>query len=348
MNSKLYNALSITWKMGLGFFGLAALTIGIILAIVWYKESYGRDYFFDYTLTPNVRIEAYNNNRVRVWNKKTARYTTPKVMWVSGVPERDSLTVFCDKDGKRGFLNVNTGDIVIPAQYNKAWQFSEGLGAVLGEKDKIGFIDKDNRLVIDYVIPYEKGYDYIFKDGLCVVKFWEGNDWRYAVYGKDGNMVLSWNYNRIDEPDARGYRVVANEDGAWLFDRNFQKVLPDTYDNMELARGNNGVYVTKNHVKQLLDFEGRVLEPFVIDRTYSLNYLVKYHEDESDEYETAQDVLAYQVDNWDGLMDARTGKILTPAIYWNLEMISRDLIRAKLGHGDEYVLLDRRGREVKQ
>ena len=42
------------------------------------------------------------------------------------------------------------------------------------------------------------------------------------------------------------------------------------------------------------------------------------------------DVLVYMVDGWEGLMDARTGRIVTPAIYWNFEMASKDLLRAWL------------------
>ncbi len=348
MNITIKRILNLTWKVGLGLIGLAAIVISILVAIVWYEEKYGRDYWSDFTLSENVTVEAYNNNTVRIWNKKEVRYTTKKLRWVSGTPERDSLTVFCDKEGKRGYLNVNTGEIVIPAQYSKAWQFSEGLGAVLGANNKIGFIDSRNRPVIQNEIPYVKGFDYIFKDGSCVVKIWEIDRWRYAVYAKDGHQILTWAYTRVDEPDYRGYRIVANEDGAWLYDRYFNKVLPDTYDAVELARGRDGVYVTKNHIKQLLTFDGTVIEPFVIDNTYRLKYMTKYHDDEADEYELVPEIIVYQVNNWEGLMDTRTGKVLTPAKYWHFEMASKDLIRAELGYGDESVVMDRRGHIVNQ
>lgn len=348
MNAKLKTILGVTWKVGLGLFGLAAAVIGILIVNVWYEETRGRDYYNDKTLSENIRVEAYNNNTVRIWNKKEARYTTKRLRWVSGTPERDSLAVFCDKDGKRGYLNVNTGEIVIPAQYSKAWHFSDGLGAVLGANDKIGFIDSNNKLVIGYDIPYVKGFDYIFKDGSCVVKFWEIDSWRYAVYGKDGHQLLTWAYTRIDDPDQNGYRVVANEDGAWLYDRYFNKVLPDTYDAVELARGRDGVYVTKNHVKQFLAFDGTVIEPFVIDNTYRLKYMSKYNGDEPDEYELVPEIVVYQVNNWEGLMDARTGKVITHADYWTFEMVSKDLIRAQLSYSDESIIMDRRGHVVKQ
>ena len=348
MNTTLKSILNTTWKVGLGLFGLAALVIGILIFSVWHEERYGRDYWNDTTLSANVKVEAYNNNTVRVWSRKEARYTTGKLRWVSGTPERDSLTVFCDKDGKRGYLNVNTGEIVIPAQYSKAWQFSEGLGAVLGANNKIGFIDSGNHLVISYEIPFVKGFDYIFKDGSCVVKSWDIDCWRYAVYGKDGHQLLTWAYTRIDDPDENGYRVVANEDGVWLYDRYFNKVLPDTYDAVELAGGRDGVYVTRNHVKQFLDFDGTVIEPFVIDNTYRLQYMTKYNDEDADEYELVPETIVYQVNDWEGLMDARTGKVLTPAIYWRFEMASKDLIRATLSYSDESVVMDRRGHIVKQ
>ena len=348
MTPTLKSILNATWKVGVGLIGLTALGMGLIIASVWYDKTYGKDSYCDRALSKNIVVEAYNNNRVRVLDTRTGKYTTPKVKWVSGTPERDSLTVFCDKDGKRGYLNVNTGEIVIPAQYSKAWQFSEGLGAVLGANNKIGFINSDNEVVISYEIPYEKGVDYIFKDGFCVVKFWEIDCWRYAVYGKDGHQLLTWAYTRIDEPDSRGYRVVANEDGAWLYDHHFNKVLPDCYDDIELARARDGVYVTKNQVKQLLAFDGSVIEPFVIDRTYSLKYMTKYHDDDADEYELVPETIVYQVNDWEGLMDARTGKVLTPAKYWRFEMVSKDLVEAKLSYSDEGIIMDRRGNVIRQ
>lgn len=38
-----------------------------------------------------------------------------------------------------------------------------------------------------------------------------------------------------------------------------------------------------------------------------------------------------------------TGKPITPAKYWSIEMVSKDLLRANLGYGSESLLLDRSG-----
>lgn len=340
--------LNLTWKVGLGLIGLAAIGMFIFCVSIWYEKNYGHAYWKDHTLSTDIVVKCYQNNTVRVWNKATGQFTTPKLRWVSGVPERDSLTVFCSREGKRGYLNVKTGKIVIPASYSKAWQFSEGLGAVMWGDDRIGFIDRKNRPVIEYVIPYQKGEEYIFRDGFCVVWYMDKGKYHYAAFKSDGEMVLGWNHRLIDKPNEEGYRIVANEDGYWLYDRTFRKVLPESYDFMEFAYGKTGVYVTKNRIKQLLGFDGSVIEPFVIDETYRLKYITRDNSDGPDEYEIVLDIAVYRVGAWEGLMDARSGRRLTGPDYWSFEMISKDLIRARFGYDDEGTVLDKRGNVVKQ
>ena len=339
--------LSTIWKVGLGLFGAGFALFCIIFAIAFCRNHYGRFEWGDRTLSKDIVVRAYKNNTVRIWNKSTKEYTTEKIRWVSGNPcKGDSLTVFCDREGKRGYVNVKTGEIVIPAQYSKAWNFSEGLAAVLGTGDRIGFIDKDNSLVFDYTIPYEKGVDYVFKDGYCTADIFDDDGRHCAIYRKDGSLALDWSHIRIEE-SKNGYRIVANDEGCWLLDSELHRVFPDAYDEISFADFIEGVYVTRNHVKQLLSYDGRVLEPFVIDNIYKLEYAVM--NDEGDAYSRimVDDVLVYIVDGWEGLMDARTGRIITPAIYWNFKMASKDLLRAKLGYGDESVILDKTGKMIK-
>ncbi|MGM9736023.1 MAG: WG repeat-containing protein [Candidatus Cryptobacteroides sp.] len=347
MTTTLKSILNVTWKVGVGLIGAGVAVFCIILSIAYYQSHYGRLEWRDRTLSANVVARAYEDNTVRIWNKSTKEYTTKRIRWVSGEPcNGDSLTVFCDKEGKRGFVNVKTGEVVIPAQYSKAWNFSEGLAAVLGGDDCIGFIDKDNQLVIDYVIPYEKGWDYVFKDGNCIaLRYVDGSE-HYALYRNDGSLALDWSHTRIDEL-YKGYRVVGNEDGRWLLDSELNRVLPDVYDKVSHADGNDGIYVTKNHLKQLLSYDGKVLEPFVVDDTRRLEYNVMNEAGDAYVHEMVDDIMVYLVDGWEGLMDARTGRIITPACYWNIRMASKDLLWAELGYDNAGVVLDRTGKVIK-
>lgn len=354
MKPTIKSILNLTWKVGLGLFGLAALGIGLLIAHSWYEDSYGRAYWKDKTLSKDISVHGFNNNRVRVWDKRTARYITPKLMWVSGAPDCDSITVYCDKDGNRGYINCNTGKIVIPAQkakYNRAWHFSKGRAfVVLPGEDSLSVIDYSGKVVVKNIATYDYGYDYVFENGLCELRV----NRMKGLFAADGTWAVEPKYYDIDYPNTFGYRIARNEDGYWLYDSDFKLVFSEPYDKLSYAigrdEGTGTLYRTKNHVKQLVNYDGSIVEPFVIDDTYNLKYMTRYNEESENEYALDPDLVVYRVNDWEGLMDKHTGHIITPAIYIDFKMISKDLIKAELGmsYDDEAVVMDKRGHIVKQ
>lgn len=92
----------------------------------------------------------------------------------------------------------------------------------------------------------------------------------------------------------------------------------------------------------------------MIDGTERLNYVTGLT-DASSEYdqdvvlEFEPDLVAYRVNDNYGLMNAHTGKIITPAKYGEIYMISKELLRAEVNYSNnESVLLDRNGNKVEQ
>jgi len=84
----------------------------------------------------------------------------------SGNKARDSLVAKC------GFLNTK-GAIVIPARYDFAIYFTEGLCSVQ-ENKKWGYINKEGKLVIpfqfDYALPFHMGYAKVkVKDDFFII-----------------------------------------------------------------------------------------------------------------------------------------------------------------------------------
>ena len=81
----------------------------------------------------------------------------------------DSLAVF-SKDDKRGYFNVNTGEVIIEPTFKHAWIFSEGLAGVV-KNDMVGFINSKGETVIDFQYPYRGNSlsSFVFHDGRCVV-----------------------------------------------------------------------------------------------------------------------------------------------------------------------------------
>ena len=104
-----------------------------LIAYAYYDSEYGRWYWKDNYLSKNVEVHGFRDDKVRVYNYCTGKYTTPKVNWVADSPANDSLTVYAIPN-KRGYINIKNGEIVIDAEannYRKAWVFSEGLAAVM-------------------------------------------------------------------------------------------------------------------------------------------------------------------------------------------------------------------------
>lgn len=354
MKTDLKNILNAIWKVGVGLIGIFALLLAIRLASFIYRDYLGRATWNDKTLSENVVVRAWNRGGYRVYNKKTGKYTTPKVAWVAGTPESDSLTVFCDKKGYRGFLNVMTGEVVIPAQYNKAWVFSDGLAAVEYGKKQLGFINHDNEMVISDV-PYAPGYfDSVFKNGYCIIKTWdEDGDLVYSVYSSIA-LCKTGEYDALNRLDRGDYTIAKNKEGYWLLDSVYNKVFDEPYDVIEEAYYMDGIFVTENWIKQRIDFDGTVLDDFVIDGVSRLSYVIGLAEKDIDEYyeerylsEFEPELIVYRVGDHHGLMNAKTGKVITPAKYGDITMISKGLLRAELNcYNNESVLLDRKGNVV--
>ena len=324
------------WKAGLA---AVAVVVVIQLAealITTCRNHLGLTYYYwcDENLGRNIEIRHFSKNQVATYNKITDKRLSPKVRWISGVPDRDSLTVFCDKEGKRGFLNVNTGRVVIGAQYEHAWHFSEGLAAVVADNGKVGFINYDNKMVIPAVYDYVEDYDYLFINGACVLA--NGQTDMYGAIDTLGNLKLPMEYSCIYKGYNESTWHVRKDGKCGLADSGLNIIFEPKYDNISVNAPEGSAYLTLNGVKQLVAFDGEVLQAFVIDEAWPLKYMVRYNEDKADEYEMHPYLIKVLVDYGNlGVMDSRNGKIVIPAIYTDIKMISKDLIMAEINGNEE-------------
>jgi hypothetical protein len=89
------------------------------------------------------------------------------------------------RDKKFGYIDRN-GTIVIPAQFKRAENFSDGLARVtIGEKS--GFIDRNGKIVIPIQFDEDRVKD--FSEGLAVVEI--GDERKHGFIDLKGNMVIS-------------------------------------------------------------------------------------------------------------------------------------------------------------
>ena len=313
---------------------------------LFYEDAYGRDYF-DVSISDNVSLRSFSDNRWRVYNNQIEEYTTEKINWLSKAPEGDSLAVYA-LPGKRGYINVNTGCVEIDAEQNdycKAWVFSEGLAAVMKNDGKVGFINTHNEVVIPFQFDYSDechmaDFAYIFHNGYCAMTNAYG---ALGLIDKSGSWVIEPYYDEILVPHTSGYRLIVKDNKHGVIDSNCALVYPAEYDCINIL--NDGFVLTKGGRKWQVDFAGNIIRSFMYDNTYYLNYPIGYNE--SGEIQNAfADFVKYEIMNSYGIMNRFTGEPITPAIYSDINMLSKDLFEVQEYNSYDYLLLDTKGNVV--
>ncbi len=151
----------------------------------------------------------------------TATITENKLTDLTGklTPEENVNYKIFDQNGKRGFKDKK-GNIVIPAKYDDAYPFSEGLAGVY-VNGKYGFIDKNDNMVI----PAKYVFAYPFSEGLAMVKI---ND-KWGCIDKNDNMVIPAKYV-LAYPFSEGLAMVEINGKCGFIDKNDNMVIPAKYD----------------------------------------------------------------------------------------------------------------------
>ena len=266
---------------------------------------------------------------VRIYNTKRKYYVSPKMRWFSqGVSEGDSLTVFCDMNGKRGYINLHTGKMVIEGRYSHAWNFSEGLAAVCRD-NLIGFINATGEEVIPCQYPTSthaiNSLGYAFHDGYCTVT---NSKNECGLINQQGQLVVDTIYDCIWNPSNLGVRIFQDEGLYGLMSVSGEIVLPVYYaeiwcDGINLLARKNGVMVQ-------LDATGKVIQPFCSTYDYKPMYLPS---DYDQEHPTGY--FKYFVGDREGVIDSN-GKMVIPAIYYEINQLNDHLFEAKTCDVDYY------------
>ena len=329
---------------------------GIVLICAWRRSQ--NDYWTDSRLSENVSVRwYYKKQEYRIYNYSEKKIVAKSLDRVVKPAEDDSLTVFF-RQGLRGYLNANTGEVVIPEQYLRAWVFSEGLAAVVDGSGKVGFINKDNEVVVPFVYPYDskKSIDYLFQGGLCAMIDEQG---MCGLIDATGHWVVEPVYDYIWSPKHGKYRVVKQDGKYGLLEENLDLLFPIVYDNIEVAwEEADGLLISKDGIMQQVTFDGTVIQPFVVDEVghiyclQSIDPVVLTNGYDNSEILKTEDMLLsdymlYRVNGCCGVMHHETGKVIIPALYNDIEMPSPTIFEATLsGVNTKKILFDINGNRI--
>lgn len=265
----------------------------------------------DYGILKNDDIEILRSEdgALSFRNKATGKMTirNVKIDWTQE-SANDSLSVFCS-EGKRGYYNSFSGEIAVPAQYHRAWVFSDGLAAVQ-KNGNIGFIDHKGNVVIDFQFPFHGNplSSFLFRNGVC---------------------------------------VVANEDGkCGVIDKTGTWIVQPEYDYVSAFK--EYAVVTSDGVRKQVTYDGTVLNSFVLDDIEELTYYRDEYSKGYDEVTVTHytGLFAYRVGGRWGLMDAMCNRLTEP-LYASISAVNGNIFRARLLDDYSEVILNAKGEIMK-
>lgn len=293
-------------------------------------------------ISDNISYFKSYNKKGEIRDKKTGKVLIKNIDWICISEDSDSLAVYVTKN-KRGFFNIYTGKVEIPAVYDHAWLYAEGVAAVMKDSSLM-FIDRKGEKAFDQEFIMHTGlYDFQFEHGFCMLH--DPRNLNVGLINHQGEWVIEPEYNAIEYDD--GYWIVTNNDNVYgLYDKDMQMLMPFEYDNIRI--GAEGIYAVVNRGTQMLyAFDGKtVLNPLLIKNVDPLYYETENTDNDygyTMEHATLRYYSSYKRSELKGLISAE-GKIVTYPLYQDIEAIGKDLYLCT----PQGVILNSKGEVVKQ
>ena len=351
---------------------MAILAFAMILAMIdQYKPRHAEcedpDCFENTFVSRDIYYHDHEDGKGYVFNALTGERTVKHIAWIAKPLGEDSLV--CYSDGKkRGYFNKFTGKVAIPAKYDHAWIFSDGLASV-EEDGFIKFIDATGKVAFEPGLRYHPWMDgFVFHWGYCVI-YNEDND-LYALIDKTGKTVLPAEYKNIQ---ICRDSLICVEKGELMgvLDKNMKPILPLMECSITSCSESIDVVMPDNTMRKY-DLNGKLIDGFYVSSVQLLEYetdAVAYlktdtqtlnSSDEESEWSNGVDdeaaayyhpkatarLRAYTAGNdYQGLMTA-DGHIVTLPSYSSIEAIGPDLYLCQTDYSSG-IVLNGKGQVVK-
>lgn len=290
------------------------------------------------------RATYYNKGGASIENVVTGKVTIKNIDWMIAADLHPDTLVVYSKKQRRGYFNRYTGDIVVPEQYTHAWVFSEDVAAVVAN-DKVGFINRRGKAVIDFQFPYlkdnKKRTNFVFHDGYCSMYNETG---KCGIINKKGEWVLEAQYDKIHTPVHK--KRIFEKGGKWgVLDDSLRVAIPAEYTYIELME-DYAIVEKPDEVRQQIAYTGEVLNPLLYYTVNRLDYGTGTYREDGSEVLASTGIYRYRIGNKYGLMDI-TGKIITLPLYYNIDVVTKNLFNCTLEDLYSDVLLNEKGEIIK-
>ena len=257
--------------------------------------------------------------------------------------ERAHQPIWCRVGNYRGFVDRQTGQVLVkPDRYTKAWFYSEGLAAV-EEHGVIKFIDLQGKEVIDTGVPYDPTINsYQFHNGYCIVSDASG---KRGLIDHDGRWALPAAYDRMVYENDSCW-LVTNDGRQGVINARLREVLPCQYQHIEPAQ-TCGLTVTHddNSMSQY-DYDGRLVNSHVYVSVELLRYEMLQPAEQYEETYAVAPCRVYHAANESVGLLGTDMQPLTPPSYICIAALDANHYLATMNNGNA-VVLDGKGQMLR-
>lgn len=301
-------------------------------------------------LSADILLHEHWGKQKEIINIRTGKVILKDIEWVrKPLSVKDSLAVFSNGE-KRGYFNYYTGEITIPAQYEFAWVFSDGIASVC-ENGRIKFIDSHGNQAFDRTFAYYPEMDgYVFHSGYCIVD--EDKDGKFGLMNTKGVTVLPEEYSGILYNEDNSYWTLNNGEQSGVIDKGLNPILPMLEGSVTVW--NDVIDVTMaDHTMRKYDLQGNLIDDFYISYFEYLEYeqeeTYQTFNKEDDGYgnthtytiaehkKTRAHLCKYSAGGKEGLMTPE-GHVITLPKYDDIVAIGPDTYLCDVSHGDKEIL----------
>lgn len=333
------------WRVVWSIITVCVVAFTAMMGYAFYEEFYVRaKRYAYYDECSNVSDHYYfwdkgrNKGKSYIESVKTGEKVLTGLDWIAVPDGADSLVVFA-KSGKRGFFNRFTGAIDIPAQYDAAWCFNDGVaGVCLG--DSVFFIDTKGNPINNRRFLRAPNRNYMYY----------GNYFAFAENGKmglidrNGDIAFPAMFDDIIPAPANMWKVKSGQ-RCGAINAEGKQILPCEYSDVLIYPESGVVIFLTDNTKKRIDYDGTLIDDFVYDAVYQLQYNSDEFDKEGNRLPKAANLYVYTVEGHQGLMD-KQGRPLTLPLFSSVDAISADLYDCCIAHTNESILLNTRGEKI--
>lgn len=330
--------------MVVGLATMAALLFGVVClgAWGWEKISNHFEHYTDEILSSYVSVEYYPyRHTYRLYDNEAEKFLTPHYDGINTSSNKE-LVAF-QKDLRYGFLDPETGEVVIEPQYHFAECFDEGIAPVVLDNKRVIFINRHN----------EKAFEGEFDYSYSVLPGYEKIGWKLrnddsmvGIIDRNGAWVIKPEYQDIDCSLMAGFLGVMQNDKWGVLNAAGELHYPIAYDNILANEDRDGFILQNEGLCREEDMNHHIVRPFIYDVAKELSYKTnnEYDSEEEVSEERLSDFASFSINDKQGVFNRMTGEVVLPALYDNIYLISAGLIEA---YTDGYwQTFDRNGKAI--